>query len=67
MMASSSSATIKSGIVSGRIPNSVSLVSGIVPANNDEEQIVLPLPEGVLTKSIGIPIIVVITKVDFNN
>ena len=67
MMASSSSATIKSGIVSGRIPNSVSLVSGIVPANNDEEQIVLPLPEGVLTKSIGIPIIVIITKVDFNN
>jgi hypothetical protein len=31
--------------------------------NNGEEQIVLPLPEGVLTKSLGIPVIVVITKV----
>lgn len=65
---SSSSTTIKSGIAGGRIPSSVSsvsLASGTTPVNtnNSEEQIILPLPEGVLTKSFGIPIIVVVTKV----
>jgi dynein light intermediate chain 1 len=65
---SSSSTTLKSGVGGGRIPNSVSSVSiasTTTPAslNNGEEQIVLPLPDGVLTKSIGIPVIVVITKV----
>ncbi len=65
---SSSSTTIKSGLAGGRIPNSissVSIASTTTPAsiNNGEEQIVLPLPEGVLTKSFGIPVIVVITKV----
>ncbi|CAF3627668.1 unnamed protein product [Rotaria sp. Silwood1] len=66
---SSSSTTIKSGITGGRIPSSVSsvsLASGTTSTtlNNGEEQIVLPLPEGVLTKSFGIPVIVVITKCD---
>jgi dynein light intermediate chain 1 len=67
---SSSSTTLKNGISAGRIPtslSSVSIASTTTPAslNNNEEQVVLPLPEGVLTKSIGIPIIVVITKVYF--
>ncbi|CAF0841984.1 unnamed protein product [Rotaria sordida] len=66
---SSSSTTIKSGIIGGRIPSSVSsvsLASGTTSTNinNSEEQIILPLPEGVLTKSLGIPVIVVITKCD---
>jgi dynein light intermediate chain 1 len=70
MASSSSSTTIKSGVTGGRIPNSVSSVSiasTTTPANinNGEEQIVLPLPDGVLTKSFGIPVIVVITKVYF--
>lgn len=69
---SSSSTTIKSGLTGGRIPSSVSsvsLASGTTPtnSNNGEEQIVLPLPEGVLTKSLGIPVIVVITKVYFKD
>jgi len=69
MASSSSSTTIKNGLVGGRIPSSVSSVSiasTTTPTNinNGEEQIVLPLPEGVLTKSLGIPVIVVITKCD---
>ena len=65
---SSSSTTIKSGLTGSRITNSISslsIASTTTPtnANNGDEQIVLPLPEGVLTKSLGIPIIVVITKV----
>jgi dynein light intermediate chain 1 len=70
MASSSSSTTIKSGLTGGRIPNSISSVSIAstttpVNVNNGEEQIVLPLPDGVLTKSLGIPVIVVITKVYF--
>jgi len=66
---SSSSTTIKNGLIGGRIPSSassVSIASTTTPTNinNGEEQIVLPLPEGVLTKSLGIPVIVVITKCD---
>ncbi len=65
---SSSSTTIKSGLTGSRIPTSISslsIASTTTPTNinNGEEQIVLPLPEGVLTKSLGIPVIVVITKV----
>jgi dynein light intermediate chain 1 len=65
---SSSSTTIKNGLIGGRIPSSassVSIASTTTPTNinNGEEQIVLPLPEGVLTKSLGISVIVVITKV----
>jgi len=65
---SSSSTTIKSGLTGSRIVNSissVSIASTTTPmnTNNGEEQIVLPLPEGVLMKSLGIPVIVVITKV----
>lgn len=65
---SSSSTTIKSGLTGGRIANSISslsIASTTTPTNvnNGDEQIILPLPEGVLTKSLGIPIIVVITKV----
>jgi dynein light intermediate chain 1 len=62
-----SSTTIKSGMGGGRVPNSVSSVSlaSITPLDptNGEEQIVIPLADGVLTKSLGIQIIVVITKV----
>jgi dynein light intermediate chain 1, cytosolic len=70
LVSSSSSTTLKSG-VAGRIPNSissVSLASTITPSNlssTGDEQVVLPLPEGVLTKSLGIPVIVIITKVTF--
>jgi dynein light intermediate chain 1 len=68
LTSSASSATIKNGVGSGRVPNSVSSVSiastttPLSPINADE-QIVLPLPDGVLIKSLGIPVIVVITKV----
>jgi dynein light intermediate chain 1 len=70
MVSSSSSTTIKSGIGGGRTPSSVSsvsLASTSTPANmnNSDEQIVLPLADGVLTKSLGIPVIIVITKVYF--
>ena len=69
LASSSSSITVKSG-AGGRIPSSVSsvsLASTTTPLNltHPEEQVVLPLPDGVLTKSLGIPIIVVITKVYF--
>lgn len=70
MLASSaSSTTIKSGTAAGRVPSSVSSVSlasatQLSPTNGDE-QVILPLPDGVLTRSIGIPIIVVITKVKY--
>ena len=62
----SSTTTMKSG-TGGRVPSSVSSVSlasttPLSPTNGDE-QVVLPLPDGVLTKSLGIPVIVVITKV----
>lgn len=65
---SSSSTTIKSGLTGSRIANSISslsIASTTTPTNvnNGDEQIILPLPDGVLTKSLGIPIIVVITKV----
>ena len=46
----------------GRVPSSTSTVSLSTPV--PDEQIVLPLPEGVLSKSLGIPVIVVITKVN---
>ncbi|CAF5089777.1 unnamed protein product, partial [Rotaria sp. Silwood1] len=69
LTSSASSTTIKSGIGGGRVPSSVSsvsLVSTTTPLSptNGDENIVLPLPDGVLTKSFGIPIIVVITKCD---
>ncbi|UJR30036.1 hypothetical protein I4U23_017581 [Adineta vaga] len=69
MSSSSSSTTIKNGTTNNRIPNSlssVSVASTTTPAslNNTDEQVVLPLGEGVLTKSLGIPVIVVITKCD---
>lgn len=65
---SSSTATMKSSFA-GRIPSSVSSVSIAstttpTTSNHNDDTIVLPLPEGVLTKSLGIPMIVVITKVN---
>ena len=68
LTSSVSSVTIKNGVGTGRVPNSVSSVSiastttPLTPINADE-QIILPLPDGVLTKSLGIPVIVVLTKV----
>lgn len=53
----SSTTTVTNGIGVNRVSSSVSLT------NNTNEQIVPPLPDGVLSKSLGIPIIVVITKV----
>ncbi|CAF4111576.1 unnamed protein product, partial [Rotaria sp. Silwood2] len=68
LTSSASSTTIKSGVGGGRVPSSVSSVSlaSTTPLSltNGDEQVVLPLPDGVLTKSFGIPIIVVITKCD---
>jgi dynein light intermediate chain 1 len=63
-----SSTTIKSGVGGSRVPSSVSSVSIAstttpLSLTNGDEQVVLPLSDGVLTKSLGIPIIVVITKV----
>jgi dynein light intermediate chain 1, cytosolic len=52
------SAAVKS---TGRVPNSTSTLSLTTPV--PDEQIVLPLPDGVLSKSLGIPVMVVITKV----
>ncbi|CAF3890340.1 unnamed protein product, partial [Rotaria sordida] len=68
LTSSASSTIIKNGIGSGRVPNSVSSVSlasttPLSPTNGDEH-VVLPLADGVLTKSFGISIIVVITKCD---
>ncbi len=67
LTSSASSTTIKSGIGGGRVPSSVSSVSlaSTTPLSsiNGEEQVVLPLADGVLTKSLGIQMIVVITKV----
>ena len=68
LTSSASSTTIKSGAGGSRVPNSLSSVSlastsTLSPTTNGEEQIVLPLAEGVLTKSLGIPVIVVVTKV----
>lgn len=67
LTSSVSSTTIKSGMGGGRVPSSVSSVSlaSTTPLSptNGEEQIILPLAEGVLIKSLGIPIVVVITKV----
>jgi len=65
---SSSTATMKTSLV-GRIPSSlssVSIASTTTPTNSNhtDEQIVLPLPDGVLTRSLGIPIIIVVTKCD---
>ena len=65
---SASSATIKSSSGGGRVPSSVSSVS--IASNtqhsptNGDERVILPLADGVLTKSLGIPVIVVITKVN---
>jgi hypothetical protein len=68
LTSSASSTTLKSGIGGGRVPSSVSSVSlasttPLSPTINGDEQVVLPLADGVLTKSLGIPVIVVITKV----
>ncbi len=68
LTSSASSTTLKSGIGGGRVPSSVSSVSlasttPLSPTTNGDEQVVLPLADGVLTKSLGIPVIVVITKV----
>lgn len=52
-----SSTTVKNGTGVSRVSSSISL-----PTNTDE-LIVSHLPDGVLTKSLGIPVIVVITKV----
>ena len=59
-----SSTTLKTGIGASRVSSSVSLASNtaLSPMNGDE-QTASPLPDGVLSKSLGIPIIVVITKV----
>ncbi|CAF1262588.1 unnamed protein product [Adineta ricciae] len=69
MSSSTSSTTIKNGVSNNRIPmsiSSVSIASTATPsnANDTDEQVVLPLAEGVLTKLLGIPIIVIITKCD---
>ena len=56
------SATVKSA---ARVPNSTSTISlNTTSSSTADEQIVLPLPEGVLSKSLGIPVMVVITKVN---
>ncbi|CAF1195032.1 unnamed protein product [Adineta steineri] len=69
LTSSTSTATLKSGTGGSRVPNSISSVSlastaTLSPTINGDEQVVLPLPDGVLTKSLGIPVIVVITKCD---
>ncbi|CAF1415598.1 unnamed protein product [Adineta steineri] len=69
LTSSTSTATLKSGAGGSRVPNSISSVSlastaTLSPTINGDEQVVLPLPDGVLTKSLGIPVIVVITKCD---
>ena len=69
MLSSSSSSTTIKSTLAGRVPSSISsnsLVSGtaLSPSVGDE-QVILPLPDGVLTKSNGLPMIVVITKVTF--
>ena len=66
-ISSTSSTTIKMESGGGHVPSSVSSVSlasttTLTPQNGDE-QVVLPLADGVLIKSLGIPVIVVITKV----
>ncbi len=67
LTSSASSTTIKSGMGGSRVPSSVSSASiaSTTPLSpqNGEEQVVLPLADGVLTKSLGIQVIVVITKV----
>lgn len=72
LTSSTSSTTIKNS--TNRIPNSISSVSlasstatTTMSPTSADEQVVLPLPDGVLTKSLGIPIIVVITKVKKEN
>lgn len=69
MLSSSSSLTTIKTTLAARVPNSVSsnsLVSGTASSPNvGDEQVILPLPDGVLTKSNGLPMIVVITKVAF--
>ena len=57
-----SSSTLKNGIGASRV--SLASTTTLNPTNNDE-QTVSPLPDGVLSKSLGIPVIVVITKVIF--
>ena len=60
-----SSTTSKSGSNVDHAPSSVSLASTTpLSTANTDEKLVLPLADGVLTKSLGIPIIVVITKVE---
>lgn len=59
-----SSPILKNGIGTTRVSSSVSLAS-TRPLNSDE-QINSLLPDGVLNKSLGIPVIVVITKVRQN-
>jgi dynein light intermediate chain 1 len=64
LTSSASSTTIKS---SSRVPSSASSISlasntALSPTHGDEN-VILPLADGVLTKSLGIPVIVVITKV----
>ncbi len=66
-ISSTSSATIKSSSGGGHVPSSVSSVSLASntqhsPTHGDEG-VILPLADGVLTKSLGIPVIAVITKV----
>ncbi|CAF4395016.1 unnamed protein product, partial [Rotaria magnacalcarata] len=45
--------------------SSISLASATLSSSiNSDEQVVLPLADGILRKSVGIPIIIIITKCD---
>lgn len=59
---SNSSTIIKNGHGTGRVQNPIASTTPLSPTTG-EGQVVLPLPDGTLTKSLGIHIIVVITKV----
>ncbi|CAF4153746.1 unnamed protein product, partial [Rotaria magnacalcarata] len=60
--------TIQNAISGGHISkpiSSISLASATLSSSiNSDEQVVLPLADGILRKSFGIPIIIIITKCD---
>ncbi|CAF3954621.1 unnamed protein product, partial [Rotaria magnacalcarata] len=60
--------TIQNAISGGHISkpiSSISLASATLSSSiNSDEQVVLPLADGILRKSVGIPIIIIITKCD---
>jgi dynein light intermediate chain 1, cytosolic len=52
-----------SGKLTTRVSNSTSSMNIPINAGQTDDQVVLPLAEGVLNRSLGIPMIVVVTKV----